>query len=86
MDAVQAWEVNASKAANAGLKKATALEALLNIFYSPALPGGSMRGNMGVDIGGGVWRSARSPDRLIAALEDGRWGFGYCSFFLMMMM
>ena len=65
------WEVGASTAANAGLKKATLVSALLNLVASPPLPGGSMEGNMGVDIGGGTWRSVRSSDALIEALEDG---------------
>jgi hypothetical protein len=72
MDPSTAWEVGASKAASTGLKNASALDALVNLFYSPPLGGGSMTGNMGLDIGGGVWRSARSPDRLIEALEDGK--------------
>lgn len=72
MNPSDAWEVGASKAASAGLKNASALDALLNLFYAPPLPGGSMQGNMGVDIGGGVWRSIRSPDKLVEAREDGK--------------
>jgi hypothetical protein len=69
--ASNAWDLGASKAACAGLKNASLVDAFLNLFISPQLAGGSMKGNMGADIGGGVFRSARSPDRLVEALEDG---------------
>jgi hypothetical protein len=75
MDPVDAWDRGAAEAANAGLKNANVISALMNLFYSPTLPGGSMQGNMGIDIGNGIYRSIRSPDRLIEALEDGTLAF-----------
>ena len=65
------WDVSASKAANAGLTNTNIFAALMNIFVSPELPGGIMSGDMGVDIGDGVFRSARSPQKLLEAPEEG---------------
>jgi len=68
------WSVDAIAAGRQGLSRATAWDALANVFASPALPGGTMDGAVAVavtlDDGSTAYRSARTPGRLLSTLDD----------------
>jgi len=64
------WDVSASKAASTGLSNANLLQALVSVFLSKPLQGGSADFCMGVQAAPGLWRSARSPTALVGNLGE----------------